>query len=128
MRRPALTALHLRWLALALAALGGTVGFSVGSDAGLRAGLSFLGGLALVVAAFEFGSFNIRFAGRYLPNLTLVVAMLSYATTAIALGLVLAASSPRVVHGWGIASGLMVGLLIWIGTEIAQARVRSEHT
>jgi hypothetical protein len=122
------TALRIRWLLLGLAmVVGGTV-FAVASAAGLRAGLSYLGGLVLVVGAFEFGAFNIRFTGRYLPSLTLVVALFSYATTAIALALVLAASSPRVVDGPGIAVGLFVGLAIWIATEIVGSRVRSPHS
>ena len=44
-------------------------------------------------------------AGRLLPELTLPVAMLSYAMTALALALVLVASSPRVVDGPGVAVG-----------------------
>ncbi|MCW2492124.1 MAG: hypothetical protein QOH56_324 [Pseudonocardiales bacterium] len=115
----------LRWILLGVAAAAGGTGFAMASAPGARAGLSFVGGLALVVGAFEFGAFNIRFTGRYLPHLTLLVAMLSYATTAIALALVLAASSPRVVDGPAIASGLLVGLIIWIATEIARTRVRS---
>lgn len=122
--RPA-DALALRWIAVVGAGVVGGAAFTTLSGVGARAGFSFVGGLVLVIAAFEFGAFNIRFAGRYVPNLTLVVALLSYATTAIAFGLVLAASSPRVVDGWGIAAGLFTGLVIWIGTELAHARVRS---
>jgi hypothetical protein len=92
-----------RWLLLGLAALAGGLLFGFLSAAGYRAGLSYLGGLVLVVGAFEFGAFNIRVTGRYIPSLALPVAMLSYFTTAIALALVLAASSPRVVDGPGIA-------------------------
>ncbi len=117
----------LRWLALAAAAVLGLLGFSLGSSAGLRAGLSFLGGLALVVASFEFGAFNIRFVGRHAPGLTLLVAMLSYLTTAIALALVLAAASPRVVDGPAIAVGLFVGVATWLGGELAASRVVQEH-
>lgn len=117
----------LRWLALAVAAALGLLGFSVLSGAGARAGLSFVGGLALAVASFEFGAFNIRFVGRHLPGMTLLVAMLSYLTTAIALGLVLAASSPRVVDGPAIAVGLFTGLAIWLGTELAASRAVQER-
>lgn len=117
----------LRWLTLAAVALLGLLAFSVLSEAGARAGLSFVGGLALAVASFEFGAFNIRFVGRYLPAMTLLVAMLSYLTTAIALGLVLAASSPRVVDGPAIAVGLFTGLAIWLGTELAASRAVRER-
>lgn len=118
-----MTSLRVRWWgAMAVALIGGLC-FGLATSAGLRAALSFVGGLALVVAAFEFGAFNIRFAGRYLPNLTLVVALLSYATTAIAFGLVLAASSPRVVYPWGISAGLFSGLVLWVGTELIRTRV-----
>ena len=120
-------ALRMRWVLLGAAGVVGIVAATLLSTAGIRAGVSFLAGLAMVVAAFEFGAFNIRFTGRYLPHLTLVVALVSYATTAIAFGLVLAASSPRVVSGVGIAGGLFSGLVIWIGTEIAATRVGSEQ-
>jgi uncharacterized RDD family membrane protein YckC len=116
----------LRWLALAVAAALGLLGFGLLSTVGLRAGLSFVGGLALAVASFEFGAFNIRFAGRHLPAMTLLVAMLSYLTTAITLGLVLAASSPRVVDGPAIAAGLFTGLVIWLGSELAASRAVQE--
>jgi hypothetical protein len=118
------SAIRLRWLLLAAAAVIGALAFVVLSDAGARAALSYLGGLALVIASFEFGAFNIRFAGRVMPGMTLLVAMLSYATTAVALGLVLAASSPRVVHGVALSVGLFVGLALWLGTEIGRFRPR----
>ncbi len=117
----------LRWLVLAAAAGIGLLGFSIVSSAGLRAGLSFVGGLALVAASFEFGAFNIRFVGRHAPGLTLLVAMLSYLTTALALALVLVASSPRVVNGPAVAVGLFSGLVIWLGGELAASRVVQEH-
>ncbi len=118
---------RVRWLALAGLAVLGLLGFGIASQAGLRAGLSFLGGLAVVAASFEFGAFNIRFTGRHAPGLTLAVAMLSYLTTAIALALALAASSPRVVHGPAVAVGLFAGLVIWLGTEVAASWVVREH-
>jgi len=117
----------VRWLVLAAAAVLGLLGFSIASAAGLRAGLSFAGGLALVAGSFEFGAFNIRFAGRHAPQLTLLVAMLSYLTTAVALALVLAASSPRVVDGPAVATGLFAGLAIWLGAELAASRVVQGH-
>jgi hypothetical protein len=124
-RRPPWT--RVRWLLLAAAALLGLLAFGIASAAGSRAGLSFVGGLALVAASFEFGAFNIRFAGRHAPGLTLQVAMLSYLTTAIVLALVLAASSPRVVHGPAVAVGLFAGLAIWLGTELAASWAVREH-
>jgi hypothetical protein len=117
----------VRWLVLAAAVALGLLGFSIASAAGLRAGLSFVGGLALVTGSFEFGAFNIRFVGRHAPGLTLPVALLSYLTTAVALALVLAAASPRVVDGPAIATGLFSGLVIWLGGELAAARVVQEH-
>jgi hypothetical protein len=119
--------ISVRWLLLAAVAVLGLLGFGVASPAGLRAGLSFLGGLALVTGSFEFGAFNIRFVSRHAPGLTLSVALLSYLTTAVALALVLAASSPRVVDGPAIATGLFSGLVIWLGGELAAARAVQEH-
>jgi hypothetical protein len=114
-------------VALTVAAVVGALIFGFGSSAGLRAGLSFTGGVALVAAAFEFGAFNIRLAGRYLPSMTLVIAMLSYLTTALVLALVLIASSPRVVDGLAVAIGLFVGLAIWLGGELAASWVVQGH-
>ncbi|HEX8304233.1 MAG TPA: hypothetical protein VF612_05105 [Jatrophihabitans sp.] len=119
--------ISVRWLLLAAVAVLGLLGFGVASPAGLRAGLSFLGGLALVTGSFEFGAFNIRFVSRHAPGLTLPVALLSYLTTAVALALVLAASSPQVVDGPAIATGLFSGLVIWLGGELAAARAVQEH-
>jgi hypothetical protein len=122
------TAIGARWSLLAAAAIVGWVAFAALADQGTRAGWSYVGGLVLVVGAFEFGAYNVRFAARYMPNLTLVVALLSYTLTIIALALVLAVSSPRVVAGLAVAIGIFVGVGVWIGTEIARARVRSERT
>lgn len=114
------------WIALAAATITGAVLWGTQSSSGSRAGWSYLGGVALAVGAFEFGVFNIRLADRYVPAMTLAVAMLSYATTAIALALVLAASSPRVVDGPAISTGLFVGLGIWIAGLIARSWVGHE--
>jgi len=117
-------ALIARWVSLLLAGLIGTVGYAWLASDGLRVGLSFLGGVALVVACFEFGGYNIRFTSRYFPQLALAVAVMTYGFTVVALGLVLALSSPRVVDGPAVAVGLFVGLTIWLGTEILHSRVR----
>lgn len=118
-------ALYLRWGLLLIAAGVGWLLCSQSFEAGTRAGWSYLLGLVIVVLAFEFGSYNVRFAARYLPNMTLVVALLSYTVTIVALGLVLALSSPRVVEGTAVAIGIFVGVAIWIATEIERTRVRS---
>ncbi|MDQ2838284.1 MAG: hypothetical protein M3Y42_06740 [Actinomycetota bacterium] len=121
-RRP----VRARWLLLAVAVLLGLLLFSVTSTDGLRSGLSYAGGLVLVGALFEFGSFNIRLAGRILPELSLAIAMISYLTTALVLALVLIASSPRVVDGLAVAIGLFVGVTIWLGGELAGSWVVQE--
>lgn len=118
---------RLRWPVLAVVAVLGLAGFALISAAGLRAGWSFVGGLALVAAAFEFGTFNIRLVSRYAPSLALPVALLSYLTTVVALALVLAAASPAVVDGLAVAVGLFVGLAIWLGGELLASWVVQEH-
>lgn len=112
------------WTVLAVLAVAGALLAAAVSTHGLRSALSYLGGLVLVLAAFEFGAFNIRLADRHVPRLTMAIALLSYATTAVAFGLVLAASSPRVVDGTGAAAGLMVGLVIWLGERLYTCRPR----
>jgi hypothetical protein len=82
--------------------------------------------MALAQAAFSFGTFNIRLADRFAPQLSMAVALFSYATTAVAMGLVLAISSPRVVHPAGMAVGLMTGVVLWVGFELARTITRPE--
>ena len=114
------------WIALGLATVLGAALWATLADDGTRAMWSYLGGVALAVGAFEFGVFNIRMADRYLPGMTLAAAMFSYTTTAVALGLVLAASSPRVVDGPAICVGLFVGLAFWVAALISRSWVRPE--
>ena len=114
------------WPVLLIAAAGGTVLWATLSDSGQRAGWSWLGGFVLAVGAFEFGLFNIRLVDRYVPSMTMAVAMFSYLITAIALGLILAASSPRVVDGTAISTGLFAGLSIWLAGLIDRAWFRQE--
>lgn len=96
-----------------------------------RAAGSYLAGILLGLLAFGFGTFNIRLTDRFAPQLTLVVALFSYALTAIALALVLAGSSPRVVHAGGMAAGLLSAVVLWTGKGLLEAVIRvaspSEH-
>lgn len=117
--------IRFRWIALPVAAVLGWAVFAAFSQAAARAGFSYLGGMLVTTVILEASTFNIRYTDRYLPRLTLPVAVLSYAITAIALAVVLAASSPRVVDGPGAAGGLVAAVLIWVGTEVARLRVRS---
>lgn len=115
-----------RWLAMALAMLAGAIGFGLAAEHPLRSVLSFAGGLLLVSALFEFGAFNIRLAGRYLPELSLAIAMISYLTTAVVLALVLIATNPHKVDGVAVAIGLFAGVAIWLGGELAASWVVQE--
>lgn len=117
----------LRVSLIGLAAVTGAVLFAALAPAGWRASASYLGGLLLVAAAFEFGRFNITLVARIAPKLTLAMALFSYLITVLALGLVLAASSPRVVVGRAVAVGLLTGLVIWVFSEILRAWVVQEH-
>lgn len=117
--------LRVRWLGLVVAAVVGGILFGALSPSGSRAALSYLGGVAFTTVILEVSTFNVRYTDRFLPKLTLPVAVLSYFLTATALAVALAASSPRVVNGLGVAVGLVAVVLIWVGTEIARLRVRS---
>ena len=114
------------WLLLLAAAVIGAVAIGLISHSGNKAVGSYLGGMVLAVGAFEFGLFNIRLADRWAPQLTLAVAMFSYLMTALALALVLALSSPRIVDGPGISIGLGTGLCIWLAGLISATWVREE--
>lgn len=109
-----------------LIAVVGSLGFGLLADAGPRAAASFVGGLLLACGAFGFGAFNIRLVDRFAPQLTMVVAVFSYALTAVALALVLASASPRVVHAEAIAVGLIAGVVWWLGFELATTITRPE--
>lgn len=115
------------WRQILAVALTGAIAFAALSANGPRAALSFLGGVGLALAAFEFGVFNIRLTDRHAPRLTMAVALLSYVTTAIAFGLVLAASSPRVVDAVAVSTGLVVGLVAWLGGLLVTSRARAER-
>ena len=117
--------LATRWTLITTAAGIGWVAFTAASDVAARAGWSYVAGLALVILAFEFGAYNVRFATRYLPHLALPIAMMSYTVTIVALGVFYAVSSPRVIDALAAGIGIFVGVGIWIGTEIARTRVRS---
>ena len=120
-------AVALRWTLLTLAAGIGAVLSGALSDSGARAGWSFLLGLGVTVAAFEFGAYNVRFTARWFPGLTLAAAVGSYALTVIALGFVYALSSPDVIDGLTVGIGIFCAVGIWLGTEVERTRVRSEH-
>jgi hypothetical protein len=120
------TALRLRWILLgASAAIGVPIALAFAQNPE-RAWPSYLVGLILATAAMELGTFNVRLAGRLAPNLSMAIAMLSYATTAIVLVLVLAASTPRVVSGLAAAAGLAAGAIIWAATQVMASWVRNE--
>lgn len=120
-------ALLLRWSLLPAVLVVGWVLYTVLSAAGHRAGWSFAGGLALTVASFEFGAYNVRFAARWFPSMTLAAAVGSYLVTVIAIGLVYTLASPAVVDGIAIAVGIFCAVAVWLGTEVERARVWSEH-
>jgi hypothetical protein len=114
-------------LLLLVAAVVGTIGFTVLSGAGLRAGLSFLGGLVLAGGVFAVGQFNLRLANQISPGLTLAVAMFSYLITVVGLGIVLEASRPTVIDPVAVAVGLVVGVVGWVGRLVDVLRVRPER-
>lgn len=111
---------------VAAAAIGAALiaGFS---DIALRASMSYVDGIVLSAVVLEIGLFNVRYVDRYLPQLTVVVAVGSYAMTGILLALVLAASSPRVVVAPAVAAGLIVAVIIELGFLIKSSWVRAEH-
>lgn len=111
-------------LLLLVAAVVGTVAFTVLSGSGLRAGLSFLGGVVLAGGVFAVGQFNLRLANQISPGLTLAVAMFSYVLTVVGLGIVLEASRPTVIDPVAIGVGLVVGVVGWVGRLIDVLRVR----
>jgi hypothetical protein len=120
-------ALGHRWALILFALIAGSILFAMFSGHGARAAGSYAFGLALTVGAFEFGAYNVRFTARFYPGLTLAAAVGSYLMTVVALGLVYALSSPKVIDGLAMGIGIFCGVAVWIGTELERARVRSEH-
>jgi hypothetical protein len=118
-------AVPVRWSLFVAFAIIGAVACALLADDPGRAVASYLAGMAVAALLFEISAFNIRYATRYLPRLTMAAALFSYAISAIALAVLLAASSPRVVNGGAIAAGLVCAVVIWVGTELMMVRVRS---
>lgn len=117
----------LTWLVVAVAAVFGAAIYAAVSADPSRAVMSYLGALVLVVVILEVGSANVRVANRIAPQLSLIAAVASYVMTVVALGLVLAVSSPGVVDGAGAAVGLVTGLVIWTTGLVARSWVRTER-
>lgn len=115
---------RLRGLLSVAAAVAGTVGFAVVSHAGLRAGLSFLGGLVLAWVLLSGGVVAVRWAGNAVPALSIVVALMTYTTTVVLFGAVLAAASPRVLYAWGFAVGLVVAVVLGASEQWQVNRAR----
>lgn len=111
---------------LIIAAIVGATAFAVLSSTPTRSALSYLAGVVLAGGVFAVGQFNLRMANQISPGLTLAVAMFSYLITVAGLSLVLAASSPTVVDPRAIATGLVIGVVGWIGRLIDVSRVRAE--
>ncbi len=122
-----MTVLRARWVLLLATAVAGAALFDVLAHHGARAATSYVAGVALAVLLFEGSAATIRTTERYLPNLTLGAAMFSYVASAVLLAVLLATSSPRVIDGPGIAIGLVVGVVVWVSTEVARTRVRSDR-
>jgi hypothetical protein len=115
-----------RLLATLVAAVVGMALAGLVATDGTRAALSYLGGLALAAAAFEFGRLNIRLVSRMAPSMSLAMALLSYGLTVVVLGLVLAAAGPAAADGRAIAAGLVIGVLTWLTGQVAEAWVVQE--
>jgi hypothetical protein len=108
----------LRWLTLALAAVGGALLCLLLAARGAQAAWSYVGGLGLAVLVLEVSLFNLRYVDRWMPRLTMLAAMSSY---------VMAASSPRIVVPEAVSAGLVAGVLIELGHLIGRSWVRAER-
>src|SRR5436190_17353150 len=92
---------------------------------GLRAGLSYTSGVVIAGLAFTAGIAAVRWADRITPALSMVAALLSYATIAIAFAAILARSDPKVVDGPAFAIGLVVAVILWMIEQFRMARPRN---
>jgi hypothetical protein len=93
----------------------------------VRAAVCWTGGLGLSVVALEVSIGNVRYTDRWLPKLTVAVALFSYLMVVVLLGLVLAASHPDVVVPGAVAAGLVAGMLVEVGYLMGAAWARSDH-
>jgi hypothetical protein len=111
-----------QWLALlVLAALGfaGYAGFS-----SPRAGLSYMGGVIAAGLAFTAGIAAVRWADRFAPATTMMVALLTYATIALLFAALFARYNPDVLDGSAFALGLVVAVIAWIALQLRMAWTR----
>ena len=115
------------WATVVAVAVLGALAYALAADHPRRAAGSYLLGLVLVLGSFELGQLNIRLADRFVPDLTMAAALFSYVMTAASLAAVLALSSPRIIDPEAIATGLGVGLVVWLGYMIAATWVRPEQ-
>jgi hypothetical protein len=108
-----------QWAALlVLAALGfaGYLGFS-----GVRAGLSYAGGVIAAGLAFTVAIAAVRWADRLAPVMSMVVALLTYATIALLFAALFAQYNPDVLDGPAFALGLVVAVIAWIAQQLRMA-------
>jgi ATP synthase protein I len=132
--RPAAPSLRVPGVraALAVTVLGGLAAVAV---AGLVAGqaqmVGALLGAALVCGFFVFGALSTNVAAAYLPQASLVVAMLTYVLQVVGLWVVLLAvtrsglTDESIDSRW-LAGTVIVGTLVWVATLCVNALTGAE--
>ena len=88
-------------------------------------------GVALVAGFFLFGTLSTSVAAAYAPGTALIVALLTYTTQIVVLGLVLAvlrgsAATAAALDNHWLAGTVIIGTLCWTAALVTHA-VRSQH-
>jgi hypothetical protein len=100
----------------------GAVAWLVFADEAVRSSVSYLGGLAFAGLLFTCSIAAVRWAGQSTPEMTTVVAVMTYAMTVVILAALFATLSPRVVNTSALASGLVAAVVVWVAEQMRAAQ------
>lgn len=106
-------------LAAGIALVGG-VAFGVGG--GSRAALSFLAGLAIALSIATAGALLVDVAGRLLPSLAMITALVNYAVTVLVFVVLLGLIGRSTVNVPAFATGLAVSVVPYLTWQFRLAR------
>lgn len=103
------------WASVLVATAGTAIAWLVRDRA---TGLSVLGGVAVVVVFFSISAVTLAWTAREAPQLSMLVALLTYATKIIIFAVVLRAISDTGVNTGAFALAIAVGIVAWIGMQL----------
>ena len=98
----------------------GALAFGIG--AGTRGALSYLVGFAIALSIATAGALLVDAAGRLLPSLAMITALLNYVVTVLVFVLLLGLIGPSAVDVPAFATGLAVSVVPYLAWQFRLAR------